>query len=291
MEQMKRRGLLAAMVGLVAALVAKITSPEPNVAFAQNQTVDGNLLFTDPGQNQFRDIQLVNNDAGLRMYTAPSLTSSPAGAAIQFWGNASGLPGQAYIDSGANNGAAVFLRTAPSGGTITERFGIDANGNVTILGNLAVQGTKAFVIDHPLDPTNKYLYHSAVEAPEQLDVYRGRVTTDGAGTATVQLPTYFGALNKDVLYQLTVIGQMAQAIVSDEVQNNQFTIKTDKPNVQVSWQVSGVRNDPFARKIGFQAEQTKGDRERGYYLSPEAYSQPESKGIAWQRAPERVVGH
>lgn len=287
MEQGKRRGLFAVVGAVAAAALARVTTSEPETAFAANQTIDGNLLFTDPGQDGVRDIQLVNNDGGFRMFTAPSLSATPGGAAIQFWGSASVLTGQAYIDTGAHNNAAVIVRTAPASGSITERLRVDSAGNVTILGNLAVQGTKAFVIDHPLDPANKFLYHSAVESPEQLNVYRGAATTDETGEATIHLPSYASALNRDFLYQLTAIGQFAQAIVSSEVQNNQFTIKTDKPNVRVSWQVSGVRDDAFARSNGFRAEQPKTGSERGFYLSPQAHGQPESLGIAWQRAPER----
>ena len=73
-----------------------------------------------------------------------------------------------------------------------------------------------------------------------LNVYNGTVTTDGNGEAAVALPGYFNALNHQCCYQLTVIGQFAQAIVAKEVgQDNQFTIKTSEPRVTVSWQVTG----------------------------------------------------
>ncbi len=290
-EQMKRRGLMAGVAALAVALAAKFTDRGTDEALAANQTVDGNLLFTDPGLNGVRDLQLVNNDAGFRMYTAPSLTVNPLGAAIQFWGTAVTVPlqGQAYIDTGAHNNAGIFFRTATAVQSITEQVRIESNGNVTMQGNLSVVGTKAFVIDHPLDPENKYLYHSAVEAPEQLNVYRGLATTGANGEVDVRLPEYVSALNRDFLYQLTVLGEFAQAIVSGELRNNQFSIKTDKPHVRVSWQVSGVRNDAVARQNGFQPEQVKPDHERGYYLNPRAHGHPETKGIVWQRAPERFV--
>jgi hypothetical protein len=44
-------------------------------------------------------------------------------------------------------------------------------------------------------------------------------------------------------YQLTVIGQFAQAIVAAEIANRSFIIKTSKPGVKVSWQVTGIRQD------------------------------------------------
>jgi hypothetical protein len=113
-----------------------------------------------------------------------------------------------------------------------------------------------------------------------LNVYNGNLTTDANGDATVELPTYFEALNKDFRYQLTVIGQFAQAIVAQEIQNNRFTIKTDKSNVKVSWQVTGVRQDPYANANRIQVEVEKPANERGTYLHPEVYGQPRSKSVS-----------
>jgi hypothetical protein len=95
----------------------------------------------------------------------------------------------------------------------------------------------------------------------------------------VALPDYFEAVNRDYRYQLTVIGQFAQAIVSSKIAGNRFTIKTDKPNVEVSWQVTGIRKDPYAEKYRIPVEETKPANERGRYLHPELYGEPESEGI------------
>ena len=43
---------------------------------------------------------------------------------------------------------------------------------------------KPFVIDHPLDPANKYLYHASVESPDVMNIYNGNVVTDANGRAT-----------------------------------------------------------------------------------------------------------
>ena len=43
-----------------------------------------------------------------------------------------------------------------------------------------------------------------------------------------------------------MIGQFAQAVVASEVSHNQFTIRTDKPNVKVSWHVTGNRQEAYA---------------------------------------------
>src|SRR5262249_7385171 len=119
------------------------------------------------------------------------------------------------------------------------------SGRVDVIGNLYVSGSKNFKIDHPLDPANKYLIHSCVESPEGKNIYDGNVTTDSNGDAIVTLPNYFQALNRDFRYQLTVIGQFAQAIVAKEIKENHFAIRTDKPNVKVSWQVTGIRQDAY----------------------------------------------
>lgn len=67
---------------------------------------------------------------------------------------------------------------------------------------------------------------------------------DGSGTAIVTMPDWFDSLNRDFRYQLTVIGQrFARAIVASEISNRSFTIKTDRPNIKVSWMVTGIRQD------------------------------------------------
>jgi hypothetical protein len=43
-----------------------------------------------------------------------------------------------------------------------------------------------------------------------------------------------------------IIGQFAHAIVASEVSHNMFVIRTDKPNVKVSWQVTGIRQYAWA---------------------------------------------
>jgi hypothetical protein len=153
--------------------------------------------------------------------------------------------------------------------------------HVVVTGILSA-GIKQFMIDHPLDPENRYLVHTAVESPEMTNVYSGNVTTDENAQATVRLPSYFEALNRDFRYQLTVIGQFAQAIVAEKIRGNQFVIRTDKPRVEVSWQVTGVRQDPLARLYPTQVEQEKPKEARGRYLVPEAFGRPAAEGVYYQ---------
>jgi hypothetical protein len=144
----------------------------------------------------------------------------------------------------------------------------------------------SFRIDHPLDPANKYLCHSCVESPDSKNIYDGITITDGNGEATVTLPGYFEALNRDFRYQLTAIGQFAQVIVSRKIKDNHFSIKTDRPGVEVSWQVTGIRQDAYKKAHPTVVEQDKPAHERGTYQRPELFGQPEEKGLAWKHNPE-----
>jgi hypothetical protein len=147
--------------------------------------------------------------------------------------------------------------------------------DVVIQGNLFVDGRKDFRIDHPLDPTQKYLLHASIESSEVLNQYSGNITTDELGQATVHFPDWFDVENTDFRYQLTVIsGGFAQAIVANKEANNQFTIGTNAPHVEVSWLLTAKRNDPFMKAHPFVAEQEKPASKRGHYDHPELYGQP-----------------
>ena len=56
--------------------------------------------------------------------------------------------------------------------------------------------------------------------------------------------------------------------------------------MEVSWQITGIRHDAWADAHRTPVEEMKNDRERGYYLRPELYDQPEQKQIEWARHPE-----
>lgn len=165
-------------------------------------------------------------------------------------------------------------------------FTVDAAGNGFFAGNLTVNGTVSkgggsFKIDHPLDPANKTLSHSFVESPDMMNVYNGNIRTDRHGLATVALPDYFEALNQDFRYQLTVIGQFAQAIVAKKIATNRFVIRTSKPNVEVSWQVTGIRQDAYAKAYRIQVEEEKQPQEQGHYLHPELFGAPREQALGY----------
>ncbi len=157
-------------------------------------------------------------------------------------------------------------------------------------GPVHVQGTLtklagSFRIDHPLDPANKFLSHSFVESPDMKNIYDGNVTTDATGSAIVTLPDYFETLNRDFRYQLTVLGQFAQAIVSRKIAGNSFEIRTDKPGVEVSWQVTGVRQDVYAREHPIVVEESKPAEQQGMYLYPAGFGAGEEKRLGARSRP------
>ncbi len=198
------------------------------------------------------------------------------------------LPFARIEATGQTTGASLSFFTnsngSGSGGTLNQTMYIDTEGNVQIPGNLYVtgeveKGGGTFKIDDPIDPANQYLSHSFVESPDMMNIYNGNVSTDANGLATVEMPAWFEALNANFRYQLTVIGQFAQAIVASEMQNRKFTIRTDKPNVKVSWQVTGIRHDPFAVAHRTPIEEPKPASEQGRYLHPELYGAGEDQRV------------
>ncbi|MHC4500493.1 MAG: autotransporter outer membrane beta-barrel domain-containing protein, partial [Planctomycetota bacterium] len=151
-------------------------------------------------------------------------------------------------------------------------------GNVHVSGTLS-KSSGSFKIDHPLDPENKYLQHSFIESPDMMNVYNGNVLLDEKGEACVQLPNYFETLNRDFRYQLTCIGGFAPVYIAEKISGNRFKIAGGKKAMEVSWQVTGVRQDAYAKANRIVVEENKPAEERGYYLHPTAYGLPEEKGI------------
>jgi hypothetical protein len=151
-------------------------------------------------------------------------------------------------------------------------------GNVAVTGNLSKPGG-SFRIDHPLDPTNKYLQHSFVESPDMMNIYNGNITLDANGSATVTMPAWFDALNRDFRYQLTALGAPGPNLyVAEEVNKNHFSIAGGGAGMKVSWQVTGVRKDVWAEANRIQVEVPKAADKVGTYLCPELFGKPESMG-------------
>ena len=195
-----------------------------------------------------------------------------------------------YGQSSVTNGTGVE-GIASSGGAAFGVWGISSagyagyfSGKVRVIGDFSATGAKSFVIDHPLDPANKYLYHAAVESPDMKNVYDGVVSLDAKGSAWVSLPAWFESINKDFRYQLTSIGAPGPNLyIAQEIQGNRFRIAGGQPGAKISWQVTGIRNDPYAAQNRMQVEVNKVDQERGKYLYPQGYGQPDSMGMYNQK--------
>ncbi len=177
-----------------------------------------------------------------------------------------------------------FFRAPPGSNSFATVMRVISTG-ATITGNLSVSGTVSkgggsFKIDHPLDPENKYLYHSFVESPEMKNVYDGVAALDTRGEAMVDLPVWFEALNRDFRYQLTCIGGFAPVYIAEEIHGNRFRISGGRPGMKVSWQVTGIRRDAYARAHPIQVEEAKPEAERGTYLHPEAFGISPEKRLA-----------
>ena len=161
------------------------------------------------------------------------------------------------------------------------------SGSLHVSNDFEASGSKNFRIDHPLDPANKTLTHSCIESNERLLMYSGTVVTDGNGDATIELPSYFEALNINYRYQLTVVGEeFAQTRVSRKINNNQFSIKTDKPNIEICWEVTGDRNDAYSKAHPLVVEEDKKPEDRGKYYSPELFGQPDEMRIGYRPPPQ-----
>jgi len=205
---------------------------------------------------------------------------SPTGSSTYY-----GVRSEVSGGSGTNYG--VYSYVSGSGTNWAGWF----NGNVYVHGNLS-KDSGTFKIDHPLNPGNKYLYHSLVESPDMKNIYDGVAVLDENGEALIELPEWFEALNKDFRYQLTPIGGPGPDLyIAQEISDNRFQIAGGNPGMKVSWQVTGIRQDAYAKAHPISVEEDKSQKERGYYLYPELYGQPKEKGIEFAHRPldkERV---
>ncbi len=233
--------------------------------------------------NTFEADQTINADlnviSGASSATALSVQATDltsTNTAIN--GLANGQGGTGVIGEADNGSAAIGVWGISS--TDTGGVAGEFSGNVNVVGNLS-KSSGSFKIDDPVDPANKYLYHSFVESPDMLNIYNGNATLDQNGEAVIQLPGWFGALNKDFRYQLTCIGGFAPVYIAAEISNNQFKIAGGKPGLKISWMVTGVRQDAWANSHRIPVEEAKPANERGFYLHPELYGAPPQRQIQW----------
>jgi hypothetical protein len=175
---------------------------------------------------------------------------------------------------------------------------IDGSGTaIHASGTFTASGSKAFRIDHPTDPENKYLLHYCTESPEPQNSYNGIVTLDDRGGATVTLPSYFALINTDPRYSLTALGApMPLLHIGAEIDATvlaagnaaepgesapvcSFRIAGGAAGGRVSWRIDALRNDRWVRQHGAPVEVEKVAPERGTYQHPELFGQPTEKRL------------
>ncbi len=260
----------------------------------------GNVITTQINTN---NIQGNGNDigiqAGTRAGTHIYLTAPIVAVNGDFWVTGSthsiynatqmGLKSEGRIDLTAPivsvNGtffATNFATIAGRGGN--NGIGLDTANRIDLSApTVSVNGTLfktagAFLIDHPLDPQNKYLQHSFVESPDMRDTYYGQAATVN-GTVTIALPDWWMALNgsnqAEYNYQFTPIGKWCQLYVAREIEHNVFMVASVNGDCKFSWTVAGVRHDAYAQAHRIQIEGLKGD---GNSFTPATYFHPELFG-------------
>jgi hypothetical protein len=180
----------------------------------------------------------------------------------------------------------IAFEGSPGAGSATFGPAGTFQGNVIVSGTLS-KSAGSFRIDHPQDPANKYLSHSFVESPDMKNIYDGTVVLDASGSAWIELPSWFETLNRDFRYQLTAIGAPAPGLfIAEKVAQNRFKIAGGSPGGEVSWTVTGIRQDPYANAHRIPVEEEKSPQEQGTYLHPELYGLPEERNVIYAQHPE-----
>jgi len=171
--------------------------------------------------------------------------------------------GASYSKIKVNDKDLISLNSGAGGENVYLHGNSFALGNMTVSGNLSVNGyvskqAGTFEIDHPLDRENKILRHSFVESPDMMNIYNGNIILDKNGGTVIKLPDYFEALNKDFRYSLTPIGGAAPNLhIKSEIRNLKFEIGGGNPGQKVSWTVTGIRQDVYAKDNRIIVEEKK----------------------------------
>jgi hypothetical protein len=162
------------------------------------------------------------------------------------------------------------------------------SGNVHVSGSVN-KAACSFLIDHPLDPENKWLRHTCMESPEPLVVYRGRARLDGGGQSVVEMPKYFVALTKEdqASIHLTPVGRPFMTGAEWNPGFRSLTVYGEAGR-EVFWEVLAERDDPVIHQLAQPVEEDKVPEERGYYLHPKAFGLSDTRNVEWVRNPEMM---
>ncbi len=181
-----------------------------------------------------------------------------------------------YSQGGTATNYGIYATASGTGATNYAGY---FSGDINVTGTV-VKSKDEIKTDHPLDPENKILSHSTVSSSEMLNVYSGNVILDSGGNATVIMPDWFEAYNTEFRYQLTAVGAPAPNIyISKKINTNSFNISGGSSGMEVSWQVTGIRNDNYAKANPVKVVSDKKEKERGYFLTPEVFGKSEEMSI------------
>jgi hypothetical protein len=267
--------------------VVSVEASSGDAVWGTSDSGDGVYGFSDSGYGVYGFSSQNSGVYGFSSYGAGVHGYSTYGAGV--YGEGNGGPGVSAESVDKDGVAATAYADNKSG-----IFAVNDNdsgyagyfrGRVHVTGQLDKPGG-GFKIDHPVDPENRYLYHSFVESPDMMNVYNGNVVLDHHGEAWVELPEWFEALNREFRYQLTPIGGFAPVYVAEKISDNRFLIAGGSPDLEISWQVTGVRQDPWAEVHRIPVEEDKPDLELGTYLHPVEWQQSSDLDVQWVHRPE-----
>lgn len=284
------------------------TQTNTGVAFRAESTNSANsfsAIQANTNSSAALNSAIIGSNTGAGYGVSGQIPSTATGSSAVYGNNLRTTGGSGIYGIGVNgvvgetnyrNGFGVYGRNYDALGPLTANavgtYGLgyvgvwgdqsDPNGfSIYANGDFGAAGTKAFSIDHPLDPANKYLRHYSIESNEVLNLYRGTIAFDANGEAVVTLPDYFDVVNTDFSYQLTPIGGYAPIFIKEKIANGQFVIGGGNPNIEVSWTVFAQRNDPYLQQhpTSKQVEVDKEEWNKGKYLQPDLYNQSEDLRI------------
>ena len=265
------------------------TAPGSQAIYGFNQRVSGGWGIEGVGVNGVYGRTNENGGFGVVGYNFGPQGGLDVSIAVTGQGS-TGVQGETI----SGPGYGVYGKNASSSGT-DNNIGVGGNGWVGVFGqtnnagtgfgvysdgNMGTTGTKAFVIDHPLDPENKILKHYCAESPEVLNIYRGNIVLDANGNATVDLPDYFESININFSYQLTAIGAPANGLfVKEEISGSTFKIAGGSSNQKISWVVYAERNDAYLQAYPVAKKVEIDKRQKGKYIRPELFGKTAEDGM------------
>ncbi|MER7251324.1 hypothetical protein [Kribbella sp. NPDC000426] len=163
--------------------------------------------------------------------------------------------GDGVVDGNLRVRGAPAVPAWSGGGVVT--FDLFSTGGIYVGQDVAnprcafySDGTKQFVIDHPLDPENRSLHHVCIEGPEAAVFYRGSGRLVD-GRAEVELPEYFEALVRpeERTVMLTAVcdeDEQVAVLAASPVRRGRFTVRAAdgrNPSQRFCWEVKAVRAD------------------------------------------------